>query len=341
MAEKDRLEFSNISKCRTLIMGFAALWIYYFHICPVGIFKIFPLNRIEWYIHQVGFCGVDIFLLLSSLGLFYSFSKKPVRTALDYLGYLKNRFLRIFCILIPVTLIIAFADRWSPLEFCLKVTGLYQLSRDVYSYLWFVPCILIFYIFAPFYFALFDKFKRKFLFTAVAVAVSIALAFLLRPVIRYDLYAIAVRVPIFLLGFCFGYYSYNNVKITLKHWILALVSLAVGTFFSYLLCSGAVDEIIPSNNSLLNLLIAPPLVLILSSFFSLTYKYKFLKPIQMFFAFFGAMSFEIYCVQEWMWGKIGVLELRGLFLQIICFVCVILFSCIIHGLSGLLLKKTS
>ena len=343
MSEKSKFGFADISRHRALIMGFAALWIYYFHICPVGIFSFFPLDKIEWYLHQEGFCGVDIFLLLSSFGLYYSMSKKPVNDAKSYAGYLKSRFVRIFCVLIPITLVIGFVDNWSLREFCLKVTGIDMLARDMYSYLWFVPCILIFYILSPFYFAVFKRFKKKFAFTLGAVVIAVALAFALKNVIRYDLYAIVTRVSVFLLGFYFGHCSYYDVKITAKHWIIALVSLAVGVTYSYLLSSYTIKEIIPANNALVNLLIAPPVVLILSKLFGFVCEYKALKPVKAFFAFFGAMSFEFYCTQEWMWEKVSALSLDvsrpRLAAQVICFAGVVLFSYATHLFSKLFLKR--
>lgn len=340
MSEKYKFVFSDISKCRTPLMGFAALWIYYFHICPIGIFDSFPFSRIEWYIHQEGFCGVDIFLLLSSFGLCYSLNKKPVKDIKSYGNYLKSRFVRIFCVLIPITLVIGCVDGWSLSEFCLKITGVNQLMCDVYSYLWFVPCILIFYILAPFYYMLFDRVKRKFIFTASSVVIAIALCFLLKPFIRYDLYAIAVRVPVFLLGFYFGHCSYNEVKISCIHWIAAIVSLVVGVTYSYLLNSHFIAEILPANNALVNLLIAPPLVIILSRLFVFTYRFKALKPVQAFFAFFGAMSFEVYCLQEWFWGKICQLPINSsIFRQVVCFAGVTVFSYLFHLFSKLFLKR--
>lgn len=61
-----------ISKYRGAIMGFAALWILFFHEWVT----LFVNNQvgvnIEGYLKRIGFCGVDIFLLLSGIGLTFA-----------------------------------------------------------------------------------------------------------------------------------------------------------------------------------------------------------------------------------------------------------------------------
>ncbi len=66
-----------ISKYRNMLFGLAAIWIYLAHewVYLLGDFKI--ACDIE-YIISYGFCGVDIFILLSGLGLIYSIEKRTV-----------------------------------------------------------------------------------------------------------------------------------------------------------------------------------------------------------------------------------------------------------------------
>lgn len=69
-----------ISKYRGAIMGFAALWILFFHEWVT----LFVNNQvgvnIEGYLKRIGFCGVDIFLLLSGIGLTFAIRKGNVLT---------------------------------------------------------------------------------------------------------------------------------------------------------------------------------------------------------------------------------------------------------------------
>ena len=61
-------------------MGFAALWILFFHEWVT----LFVNNQvgvnIEGYLKRIGFCGVDIFLLLSGIGLTFAIRKGNVLT---------------------------------------------------------------------------------------------------------------------------------------------------------------------------------------------------------------------------------------------------------------------
>ena len=67
MEEKSMI--AVISKYRKAIMGFAALWILAMHEWRL----LIPYGESFWerevFLKDIGFCGVDIFLLLSGMGL--------------------------------------------------------------------------------------------------------------------------------------------------------------------------------------------------------------------------------------------------------------------------------
>ena len=72
--------FLLVSKYRNAIMGIAALWVLFFHawipVMPAstaGHFNLFGF--IERYLKAIGYCGVDIFLLVSGLGLTFAIKK--------------------------------------------------------------------------------------------------------------------------------------------------------------------------------------------------------------------------------------------------------------------------
>ena len=64
--------FSLISRHRSEIMGFAALWIIFFHVWEPVFGNISGLSFAEAFIKRIGFCGVDIFFFLSGI-LSYTF----------------------------------------------------------------------------------------------------------------------------------------------------------------------------------------------------------------------------------------------------------------------------
>ena len=55
------MTYKALSKYRGVLMGFAILWVMYFHI------PIKSVTEVGWFIHRIGFYGVDIFLFLSGL----------------------------------------------------------------------------------------------------------------------------------------------------------------------------------------------------------------------------------------------------------------------------------
>lgn len=64
-------DINIVSKYRSPLMGFAISWIivyhYYLVIQPINL-SVFPV--------RIGYGGVDIFLLLSGLGLYYSYTMR-------------------------------------------------------------------------------------------------------------------------------------------------------------------------------------------------------------------------------------------------------------------------
>ena len=53
-------------------MGFAALWILVFHEWQMLSTPGTTAYEVEWYIKYIGFCGVDIFFVLSGIGMSYA-----------------------------------------------------------------------------------------------------------------------------------------------------------------------------------------------------------------------------------------------------------------------------
>lgn len=295
-------------------MGVATVWIYCFHIVPSGLLQNYRYVSTVWdFIHTRGFCGVDIFLLLSSFGLFYSFQRNPVASLTDYWEFLKRRFSRVLCVLFPVSLLVGLVDHWTVFEFLTKITGFHQLFTNIYSYLWFIPCIFLFYIFAPLYYSLFITRQHKSLFSLCAIAATLVLIYWLKPYARMDLYGILSRISVFLLGFYFGYASQTKHGRGHQRFllILSVVILLIGCAYSYLLSVKRATWYLPTQNAQANILIAPPLVILLSAFASLCQRIhdcpfrRILRQIYRFLYYLGTISLEVYVWHEWIWLKMN------------------------------------
>lgn len=71
-----KFELEDLSNKRTQLMGLATLMIIICHTSASHVLMPHWLSKLM----DLGNYGVDIFLFLSGLGLFYSLSKKPVTT---------------------------------------------------------------------------------------------------------------------------------------------------------------------------------------------------------------------------------------------------------------------
>ena len=135
------VDLTKISEFRNELMGMAILWIALFH----SEIDVGPLKMIK----EAGYGGVDIFFFLSGLGLAYGWIHKRQRLGHFY----KRRFLRI----IPTYWMIVFVyfiffemkgSPWDAIYLFKMLTGVGTLVYGANFY-WFVPAIVICYIFFP------------------------------------------------------------------------------------------------------------------------------------------------------------------------------------------------
>ncbi len=207
------MSYSLVSKYRTQLMGFAVLWIALLHAS-----MYFPIEIINW-IKLIGQGGVDIFLFLSSFGLYYAYQKEK-----RPMPFILRRLLRILPYYIPIALCRCIYLDYSIQETILMLTTLsFWLSWDR-SY-WYVSGILVLYCFTPFFLNLIKRNFEKAILISIVISFVVSLFFL--PT-RWSVFT--SRIPVFLLGFLFGKYSYEKKDITRKMRFYLLIS-----FFSGLL----------------------------------------------------------------------------------------------------------
>ena len=283
-----------LCKWRAPLMGFAALLILFFHTGKLIVDSSTFIGKIELFIKRSSFVGVDIFLLLSGIGLTFSIAKNNIK-----IFYLK----RIKRILVP-TLIIAVINaiwgHWSIIEFFKKIFLYDFFMVSVYSFLWFIPLITIFYLFFPLYYKFFSKAKDKIFFTLSAILILLIIVVPLKDHIRIDFFALINRIPIFLIGILFGWLEQNKKiifpKVTM---IFILIIFFIGLQLSYLTNFKNVFLILPLSNCFLpNILISISLPFLFAKILDYTRNLYIGKHIIKALSFLGAISFELYCVQE-------------------------------------------
>ena len=100
-----QITWGNLSKYRREIMGFACLWIMFFH----NLFDWPTVTRPIQLIASYGNSGVELFLLMSGIGLYYGY--RPESKLGDFL---LKRFVRLF-----IPYIIFVVPFWAWWDLCL------------------------------------------------------------------------------------------------------------------------------------------------------------------------------------------------------------------------------
>lgn len=133
------MNLKNLSTYRSELMGAAMLMVVFHHL-PMGI-----NNPVHNFLHANAGFGVDIFLLLSGIGLYFSMSKNSATTA----GYYLQRAIRIFPIYALVILAVSLIKgNWSVDNYLLKVSTIGWWTSGV-CYDWFIPTIVMLYAVFP------------------------------------------------------------------------------------------------------------------------------------------------------------------------------------------------
>ena len=177
----------KILQNRTSLMRFSIIWIFINHLSFFG--YLGNSTIINSFI-EIGSCGVDIFMLLSSMGLYLSLQKN-YNIRYFYKKRL-NRILPCFILLYPL---------WV----------LTTKNINPYPYLksmWFILAILIFYLFYPFCYKKLSNYKGNRLCIPFVITILITLFFTLILYFKGGYYAymygtwmnMVQRIPIFITG---------------------------------------------------------------------------------------------------------------------------------------------
>jgi len=199
---KRPVELSDLSHYRGELMGLAMIFVMLFHVW-------LPKSNPMYGLVRCGNVGVDIFLMLSGVGLWFSWSENP-----SLKRFFKRRYLRVY----PAWLLIAClyyipqylrvpGGGYSPdaLNLALNVLVGWSFWRVDDLTFWYVPAIMMLYTFAPFYMSLI---KRSPVFRWMPAA-----AMLFCVMVQYfppvhsavgHLEIFFSRVPIFLIGINIG-----------------------------------------------------------------------------------------------------------------------------------------
>ena len=289
---KENLNWGLLSKYRMELLGVAAIMIMIFH-CA----RLMQLPGFVTLVNNHLNSGVDIFLLLSGMGLYYSFSKNN-----DYKRFLRNRAERT---LLPYLLLGLIFWVWryliaefNILDFLFNASGFSLLFRKVGDLLvvkmavfWYIAFALGLYVVYPIIHNAFNNVskKKKNINFALFVMISFALTIFIR-IYTPDTYSSAeiwlTRIPIFLTGCYLGEAIKEKRKFRFYDYILMFACLPLRVGIA--LIRPVFDDLILSRY----------LGIFITFFvcFSVTFvlellNWKFLNKI---LSFFGKLSLELY-----------------------------------------------
>ena len=228
--------YQVLSRYRSQLMGAAMLWVMLFHAFDLDM----GLPVLE-FIRAAGFGGVDIFILLSAMGLAMSLSRREQ----DYSAFMARRARRIlpayYAVMLPYTLFLILyqGQPWAALIW--NSTLLYYWVHCAGAFNWYVAGAMTFYAVTPLCFRRLRRSSHRTGLTAAAILAGLAVC----QVLTHGAYWYATdffyRVPVFFLGLLLGFYVLEDRKLGMRDLLFWAAALAAGA--GYLLVSLTADWI--------------------------------------------------------------------------------------------------
>lgn len=272
----------------------------------------------RYFLFSWGYVGVEFFLVISAIGMYFSLSKDQ-----RLIPFYTKRLLRILpaylLVAVPYFLYLDWNDfAWS--KFLFNLAGLYVLRGELHF--WFIGLIIICYLISPFYFRLL-KCRHSILLPFITLAVCF---FLGRHFTSLEIYL--NRFAIFFMGFHLAKWVHDKKRIQIR--FLGLFCLVS---FLLILCIEAMDCYIGIKRVLFFFPTIPVLmgcILVLK---------KSPQWVHQLLIFMGVMSLELYMVHERVCLYVILGQCDYLVRGLISFPIAILFAYLLHKSLTLLLQR--
>lgn len=215
-----------LSRYRTELMGAAMLWVMLFHAFDLDMgLPVLELVR------AAGFGGVDIFILLSAMGLTMSL----VRREQDYGSFMTRRARRLlpayYAVMLPYTLflILTQGKPWSALIW--NSTLLYYWVHCAGAFNWYVAGAMTFYAVTPLCVYRLRRSAHRERLTAAAGALGLAVCQVLIHEQYWHVTDIFYRVPVFFLGLLMGFYALEGRPLKKRDLLVWTAAAAAGAAY--------------------------------------------------------------------------------------------------------------
>lgn len=219
------MNWNFLSKYRAQLMGIAIIWVVLYHGNEYGMILPRPLDLVNFFLEK-GRGGVDVFLLLSGLGLYYSFSKNS-----NIKKFYKKRVVRVvipyLLIATPFWILQDLILDFNIISFIKNIT-LVSFWSEGYTRLWYFALLLPLYLLFPLIYKWIFKDEnsnnaiRAFILIGIVVALNCFIRYLWSD--YYDQVEIALtRIPVFIIGVLLGKYAKEEKRIEVGEIVLIIL----------------------------------------------------------------------------------------------------------------------
>lgn len=246
-----RINFNYLSKYRNALLGMAIIEIVIFHYCADCVTTVpylgsqIVLKLAKVYVSVLGSVGVDFFVLLSGIGLYYSFSQNS-----DIKEFYRKRFNRI----IPTYLFLG-GILWLIRDIFVMGEPFSTFFRDLTmvsfwcegnTLVWYISFCILVYTFFPFLYKAINNsaeyriFRLLGLIGLIVVIVIFSYCYKVDGINRLE---IAIeRIPLFLIGIFIGDYVKNKKVLSIKNCIVMIVLFVVIFVISEIFFAGFLNR---------------------------------------------------------------------------------------------------
>ena len=229
--KKNKFELYNISLSRGVLFGIATLWIMLFHSGMLNLEPVISSQKVFDIINTIknfGNCGVDIFLILSGLGLYFSYSKNP-----KTVEFYKRRFVRILpSVMIAIIIYYAIIGNLTLKQYINRIFLLSFFNEKDYNF-WYFSLIVVLYLIYPFIHLSIKKFNLKALLLYLIAIYTFNTILMNTNNEVYEIYEIALtRLPSFFVGVYLGKKVYEKKEIS-KKWIYLFLGIFISIFILF------------------------------------------------------------------------------------------------------------
>ncbi len=228
---KKKWNLYNISEYRGVLIGIATLMIAFFHCYSYKFENIFSNNFIVSILHfirKTNNVGVDIFLFLSAVGLYFSFSSNS-----DIKSFYKKRIIRIIPSFLIVAILYYLLMGYNFFEL-IKRVSLLSFYLDGIRDFWYFALIIILYLLYPLLHNIVDKKGIIGLILLLLSSIILTVGIMYIFPLYYKKVEIALtRVPVFLIGIFVGKKVKNKESINILYMLLFLVIFIISNYLLY------------------------------------------------------------------------------------------------------------